>query len=148
MIPETAVPVANHLWQSTLFVAAVWLITLALRKNRAAVRHSLWVAASIKFLIPFALLVRIGTLFQWPAVRASQVSAFAAIGQPFGDSSVSIPIGATSWRGATSWTILLYVWIFGFVASILWRSEEHTSELQSQSNLVCRLLLAKKKSIA
>src|SRR2546430_10638709 len=27
------------------------------------------------------------------------------------------------------------------------RSEEHTSELQSQSNLVCRLLLEKKKSI-
>src|SRR2546430_10082011 len=26
-----------------------------------------------------------------------------------------------------------------------WRSEEHTSELQSQSNLVCRLLLQKKK---
>src|SRR5688572_14569919 len=120
MIPETAVPVANHLWQSTLFVAAVWLITLALRKNRAAVRHSLWVAASIKFLIPFALLFSIGTLSHWPAVRASQVSAFAAIGQPFGDSSVSIPIGATSWWGATGWTILLYVWIFGFVASILW----------------------------
>src|SRR3989475_6037751 len=36
-------------------------------------------------------------------------------------------------------------------ASMLWpsgsstRSEEHTSELQSQSNLVCRLLLEKKK---
>src|SRR6266567_4324467 len=29
---------------------------------------------------------------------------------------------------------------------ILARSEEHTSELQSQSNLVCRLLLEKKKS--
>src|SRR2546430_4138788 len=28
------------------------------------------------------------------------------------------------------------------------RSEEHTSELQSQSNLVCRLLLEKKKSAA
>src|SRR2546430_8429850 len=27
------------------------------------------------------------------------------------------------------------------------RSEEHTSELQSQSNLVCRLLLEKKKAI-
>src|SRR2546427_9111134 len=27
----------------------------------------------------------------------------------------------------------------------VWRSEEHTSELQSQSNLVCRLLLEKKK---
>src|SRR2546430_10021542 len=28
------------------------------------------------------------------------------------------------------------------------RSEEHTSELQSQSNLVCRLLLEKKKEYA
>src|SRR5688572_31967682 len=27
------------------------------------------------------------------------------------------------------------------------RSEEHTSELQSQSNLVCRLLLEKKKAL-
>src|SRR2546430_3800203 len=31
------------------------------------------------------------------------------------------------------------------VASPLLRSEEHTSELQSQSNLVCRLLLEKKR---
>src|SRR2546430_7415774 len=28
---------------------------------------------------------------------------------------------------------------------IRWRSEEHTSELQSQSNIGCRLLLGKKK---
>src|SRR2546430_12821991 len=32
-----------------------------------------------------------------------------------------------------------------FTSSSLNRSEEHTSELQSQSNLVCRLLLEKKK---
>src|SRR5205085_10478855 len=32
-------------------------------------------------------------------------------------------------------------------ARYLLRSEEHTSELQSQSNLVCRLLLEKKKMI-
>src|SRR2546430_3516706 len=31
-------------------------------------------------------------------------------------------------------------------AQHLQRSEEHTSELQSQSNLVCRLLLEKKKN--
>src|SRR2546430_9805670 len=31
------------------------------------------------------------------------------------------------------------------VVEVELRSEEHTSELQSQSNLVCRLLLAKKK---
>src|SRR2546430_6254007 len=33
------------------------------------------------------------------------------------------------------------------IAARLDRSEEHTSELQSQSNLVCRLLLEKKKNI-
>src|SRR2546430_11483101 len=33
--------------------------------------------------------------------------------------------------------------VFGVAAT---RSEEHTSELQSQSNLVCRLLLEKKKN--
>src|SRR2546430_3697790 len=32
-----------------------------------------------------------------------------------------------------------------FTCKIPYRSEEHTSELQSQSNLVCRLLLEKKK---
>src|SRR2546427_6076582 len=33
----------------------------------------------------------------------------------------------------------------GPVTGLPFRSEEHTSELQSQSNLVCRLLLEKKK---
>src|SRR2546430_10990732 len=44
---------------------------------------------------------------------------------------------------------VLLVWTGGFTAApmidINSRSEEHTSELQSQSNLVCRLLLEKKK---
>src|SRR2546430_9114480 len=34
-----------------------------------------------------------------------------------------------------------------FFSTLFARSEEHTSELQSQSNLVCRLLLEKKKKI-
>src|SRR5256886_7118782 len=33
------------------------------------------------------------------------------------------------------------------VDELIQRSEEHTSELQSQSNLVCRLLLEKKKKL-
>src|SRR2546430_7583326 len=41
--------------------------------------------------------------------------------------------------------VLFYPRILFFL--YLWRSEEHTSELQSQSNLVCRLLLEKKKNI-
>src|SRR2546430_12389548 len=36
--------------------------------------------------------------------------------------------------------------VLGIFAEAAFRSEEHTSELQSQSNLVCRLLLEKKKN--
>src|SRR2546430_4174978 len=39
------------------------------------------------------------------------------------------------------WTYSLFLPVSGWL-----RSEEHTSELQSQSNLVCRLLLEKKKN--
>src|SRR2546427_8242085 len=44
---------------------------------------------------------------------------------------------ASAWRIRSSW--------ISFQAGVCTRSEEHTSELQSQSNLVCRLLLEKKK---
>src|SRR5687767_15721476 len=36
----------------------------------------------------------------------------------------------------------------GGAANAAWRSEEHTSELQSLAYLVCRLLLEKKKEVA
>src|SRR5258706_2272494 len=42
-------------------------------------------------------------------------------------------------------TLLPNVLIVNGIAGILLRSEEHTSELQSLTNLVCRLLLEKKK---
>src|SRR5690606_41129096 len=42
------------------------------------------------------------------------------------------------WQGAAA-SVLLFL-------TTWYRSEEHTSELQSRENLVCRLLLEKKKS--
>src|SRR5262249_1322585 len=56
---------ANHLWQSTLFAGVAGLLTLVFRRNRAAVRYGLWLAASLKFLIPFSLLVGIGHQLKW-----------------------------------------------------------------------------------
>ena len=71
MIPA----LTNHLWQSTLFVVVVWLLTLVLRRNRAETRHRLWLIASVKFLIPFSLLVGIGSHLGW---RTSAVESPAA----------------------------------------------------------------------
>jgi beta-lactamase regulating signal transducer with metallopeptidase domain len=52
----------DHLWQSTLLALVIGGLVLALRKAPAAVRHGLWLAASIKFLIPFAALAALGRL--------------------------------------------------------------------------------------
>ena len=85
MIPA----IFNHLWQSTLFAAMVGLLTLALRKNRARVRHGVWLAASIKFLIPISLLMSLGGAIPWrsvPHIVATSTNAVVvmdAVSQPF-----------------------------------------------------------------
>ena len=70
MIPAQLAPLANHLWQSTLFAAAAALLSLALRNDRAAIRYVIWLAASLKFLVPFSSLVSVGGSFAWnPGAR-------------------------------------------------------------------------------
>lgn len=52
--------IAQHLWQSTLFVIAAWLLARACRRNSAAIRYWIWFGASLKFLVPFAALKWLG----------------------------------------------------------------------------------------
>ena len=54
--------IAVHLWQSTLFLMAAWLLTRACGNNAAAIRYWIWFAASAKFLVPLALLQWLGDL--------------------------------------------------------------------------------------
>ena len=79
--------VAAHLWQSTFFAGAAWLVALFLRTNRAQVRYWVWIAASAKFLIPFSLLAGLGTLIPHraatPAVRTEWMTAVQEFSQPF-----------------------------------------------------------------
>jgi beta-lactamase regulating signal transducer with metallopeptidase domain len=53
--------VINHLWQSTLFAVGVGVLTLMLRRHSAGIRFGLWSCASVKFLVPFALLAALGS---------------------------------------------------------------------------------------
>ena len=55
----------NHLWQSTLFALAVWVATVALRRNGARARYWLWTMASLKFLVPLSALVAIVERVEW-----------------------------------------------------------------------------------
>lgn len=83
---DMAPGLGNHLWQSTVFAAAAGLLTVILRKNHARARYWLWLAASMKFLIPFSLLVGIGSRLAWsPGSTGTNTGLYLAVkgvGQP------------------------------------------------------------------
>jgi uncharacterized protein (TIGR03435 family) len=129
MIPTDLSPWWNHLWQSTLCAAAVWLLTLAMRENRAAVRYWLWFAASIKFLVPFSLVVSAASQLEWRTTPMNTPPAIAfaveQVSQPF-----ALPVYApTPSQSNPIPAILLVLWLTGVVIGIgfwlrWWRSIE------------------------
>jgi uncharacterized protein (TIGR03435 family) len=118
----------NHLWQSTLFVLAAGVVAFALRKNGAHIRHRVWVVASLKFLVPFSVLMSLGSAL--PHLRTSTATAapgaLAApalslavdrLAQPFTDDVFFAPTSATT-QAVTNWTAIIIVstWTIGFLA--------------------------------
>ena len=119
----------NHLWQSTLFAALAGMMALALRKNQARVRYRLWLAASVKFLIPFSLLISLGGHLARPLNSVSAQNGLYSVAeelsQPFTRTAapVVVPVARAAdadllplLRG-----VLMIVWLCGFVATLgLW----------------------------
>ena len=110
----------NHLWQSTLFAVMAGLLTLILRKNHARVRYWLWLAASLKFLIPFSLLVGMGSNLTWsrgaPGTKAGLYFAMEEVSQPF---TQPVPPRATTPTISSNLVhllpVLLAVWLCGLL---------------------------------
>jgi bla regulator protein BlaR1 len=120
--------IANHLWQSTLVAGCAGLFTLAFRRHHAHVRHGIWLAASLKFLVPFALLVGAGSQIGW---RPSPVTAPAPIAQMVEVVSVPFspppapgnrPVGvAGASSESTMASALIAVWLAGAsVVLLVW----------------------------
>lgn len=140
--------IGNHLWQSTLFAAVAGLLTLMLRKNQARARYWLWLAASLKFLVPFSLLVGVGSYFGWSHASAVANSgmyfAMQEVSQPFAQSAVKVVSHATSTLTSTSANLLQLlpmivatVWLCGFLSVVLlwfvrWRRMSATMREASQ----------------
>ena len=113
----------NHLWQSTVFAAVAALLALALRKNQARTRYWLWMAASVKFLVPFAGIAAVaGWVGSWiiPAAPVANIPALAArISEPFVMTDVVSATQATVSQAphtilALLPGVLLAVWFCGF----------------------------------
>jgi uncharacterized protein (TIGR03435 family) len=117
---------ANHVWQSTLFACGMGLLTLLLRRNRAAVRHALWLAASVKFLVPFSLLIGLGSQFEWrkaPTPLQSQSDVVEQIREPV--AVLASPARLLPQTPAAQLPAVLFsLWLCGFAANSLawWRS--------------------------
>jgi bla regulator protein blaR1 len=121
--------VGNHLWQSTLFAAVAAMLTLALRKNQARVRYRLWLAASVKFLIPFSLLISLGGHLARPrnsvSAQSGLYSVAEEVSQPFTRTAAPlvVPVARASRADLLSLlqAVLTAVWLCGFVAALgLW----------------------------
>src|SRR2546430_10938753 len=87
------------------------------------------------------------TLFPYTTLFRSAkmlVSNSVARGAPaVSNRGLAVPTEAR-WKDV--WLTVTPIWaVLATGRVVFYRSEEHTSELQSQSNLVCRLLLEKKK---
>ena len=111
--------ILDHLWQSTVFAGLAWLLTLALRKNRAQTRYWVWFAASMKFFVPLALLVAVGNQVSWRAASPlpSEPMVIEQVAQPFGDTAPLIAMRETAAaRTNLMPELLLLAWAAGFVA--------------------------------
>ena len=115
----------NHLWQSTLFAAAAGALTLTLKANHARVRYWLWLAASLKFLVPFSFLKAIGSrlaLHFAPAASAPRLSfVMDQIARPFAPLQHAVPSVAAA---PAPWVTLplaaLLLWSFGCAAVLVY----------------------------
>jgi bla regulator protein blaR1 len=122
--------VANHLWQSTLFLGAAALLTLALRQNRAHIRYWLWLAASMKFLVPFGVLVAFGKLFSGaspPIASTTMAVAIETVSQPLSPAEAVFPAAAGVSPTLLFPWLLAAIWFVGFLCVALtwwarWRS--------------------------
>jgi bla regulator protein blaR1 len=111
--------VINHLWQSTAFALAAGLLTLAFRRNRAQVRYWLWLAASVKFLIPFALLMSLGSLAPRPVKTIGAPPVVAVRMVEIAEAFSEAPLLPASPRSGVPW--LTIVWACGFAGIALMR---------------------------
>jgi uncharacterized protein (TIGR03435 family) len=119
-----------HLLQSTLFAAAAGLLTLAFRRNRAPVRYWLWLSASVKFAVPFALLMSLGSYLESRMPAAHQIATQIAtptvsytLEQFTSPSFTQARPAATAAPDAARWipAALFAIWLCGFLALALVR---------------------------
>ncbi|MEO5925918.1 MAG: M56 family metallopeptidase [Bryobacteraceae bacterium] len=114
--------IVNHVWQSSCAVLFAALLNFALRSNSPKIRYWVWLSASLKFLVPFALLVSMGSLVPQPPSGVTEVvpvfsNTLVQISAPY---STAPRVPAESSQDWVPFSIGV-VWVLGFLAITLGR---------------------------
>ncbi|MBV8843873.1 MAG: TIGR03435 family protein [Bryobacterales bacterium] len=117
--------IVNHLWQSSWFVFLAALLAFALRRHSPKIRYWVWLSASLKFLIPFALLVSFGNQVPLPTAHSAAAAdpifpaTLAQIAEPFSPA----PRPAVQAHNPMHWMpiAISIVWALGVLAITLAR---------------------------
>src|SRR5438477_1462345 len=129
----------DSLWQDALAAAGLAALLALVPVRAACIRYAFaTLTLALMLALPLATAVRLsGT--------SPQISDVVTATSPVTPTAPVADRIRAALEPALPWAVL--VWFGGVVALSLRlaRSEEHTSELQSHVNLVCRLLLEKKK---
>jgi bla regulator protein blaR1 len=126
MWASLAPKLGNHLWQSTLFAVVAGLLAFVLRRNHARTRYSLWLSASVKFLLPFSVLVGVGSALAWSESSVKTGTGLyvvaRAVSQPF--TQRILPIGSEAAHVSVAGSLLVHwlpmliltMWLCGFLS--------------------------------
>jgi TonB family protein len=118
----------NHLWQSTVCVLLAAVLVRLVGARHPRLSHRLWLAASLKFLVPFSLLFSVGQSLGprlLPAVRLPALpEGLEAVGQPFSTvffRTQAIVPGADAVAFASIAAALAMIWLTGALLVLLLR---------------------------
>lgn len=125
--------ITDHLWQATIFALVVVLTAIVLRGGPARIRHSLWLIASAKFVIPVSLLFLfsqvIGLDKLWLAFTSTTTESNAVLRGITGpgyllSNNYEVTVTATAARHTELYCVLTAIWFLGCAVvcgSRLWR---------------------------
>ncbi len=125
----------DHLWQSTLFALAVAMLALLVRRQAARLRFALWLAASVKFLLPFSALVLLGRWLLPPVLVPAQVlEALKPAALPFSAGPITLKAVPALMTGE----VLLAIWGCGILFALgraFWHMREMHLLLRDATDL-------------
>ena len=129
--------VANHLLQSTLCVALAALLAFLLRGTGARTRYWIWFAASLKFAVPFSLLLGFGAYVSrlLPVEGRPQLIQFVDfLNQQAAPDIIPLRASPQIHSESSAAAFVLGVWLFGFLGILtcwLWRWHRIKKELRT-----------------